>query len=152
MTDITIQDGELAKLPDKVVIITARKVHGRVDHVFANVGVGPRADGLSMTVDATGDLVEATLVIVDMNFKAAIYTATIAVYYMRDGQAWKPVVCKRSSLTAKLPRAAYPREFVCPFVGQDWLHVLPFMQSIGVEPQKPIVIAKGATFLMANES
>jgi hypothetical protein len=28
----------------------------------------------------------------------------------------------------------------------------PVMQSIGVEPQEPILVAKGAAFLMADES
>jgi NAD(P)-dependent dehydrogenase (short-subunit alcohol dehydrogenase family) len=63
-----------------------RELHGRVDHVFANAGVSPRADYLSTTLDQNGDLIEPTSITLDVNLKAVVYTATIAVYYMRPEQ------------------------------------------------------------------
>jgi NAD(P)-dependent dehydrogenase (short-subunit alcohol dehydrogenase family) len=79
-TDVTVWAEQIA------LFKKAREIHGRVDHVFANAGVGPRADYLSTAVDANGDLVEPTFVALDVNLKAVIYTATIAVYYMREEQ------------------------------------------------------------------
>lgn len=64
----------------------ARELYGRIDHVFANAGIGPKADYLSTALDQNGDLVEPTFITLDVNLKAVIYTATIAVYYMRAEQ------------------------------------------------------------------
>lgn len=79
-TDVTIWSNQI------FLFKKARELHGRIDHVFANAGVGPRADYLSTAVDQNGDLVEPTFVALDVNLKAVIYTATIAVYYMREEQ------------------------------------------------------------------
>lgn len=79
-TDVTVWSDQLALFKE------ARQLHGRIDHVFANAGVGPKADYLSTALDQNGDLVEPTFVTLDVNLKAVIYTATIAVYYMREEQ------------------------------------------------------------------
>lgn len=79
-TDVTAWSEQLS------LFKKTRELHGRVDHVFANAGVGPRADYLSTALDQNGDLVEPTFVTLDVNLKAVIYTATIAVYYMREEQ------------------------------------------------------------------
>lgn len=79
-TDVTVWSDQITLFKE------ARQLHGRIDHVFANAGVGPRADYLSTALDQNGDLVEPTFVTLDVNLKAVIYTATIAVYYMREEQ------------------------------------------------------------------
>ena len=65
---------------------TARETFGRIDHVFANAGIGPRADYLSTAVDDNGELKEPPSAVLDINLKAVIYTATIAAYNMRAEQ------------------------------------------------------------------
>lgn len=62
----------------------AVSLHGRVDHVFANAGIGPRTNYVSgLELDEAGDPLEPSSVVLDVNLKGAINTAALAVHYIR---------------------------------------------------------------------
>lgn len=62
----------------------AKEVYGRIDHVFANAGVGPRADYLSTEVDENGDPKEPSHLLLDVSLNGVINSATLAIFHMRQ--------------------------------------------------------------------
>lgn len=62
----------------------AKEVYGRIDHVFANAGVGPRADYLSTEVDENGDPKEPSHLLFDVSLNGVINSATLAIFHMRQ--------------------------------------------------------------------
>jgi NAD(P)-dependent dehydrogenase (short-subunit alcohol dehydrogenase family) len=63
---------------------TAKEKHGRVDYVFANAGIGPRANYLALEVDENGDPKEPNRDTLDINLNSVVNTATLAVHYLKD--------------------------------------------------------------------
>lgn len=61
-----------------------KETYGRVDHVFANAGLGPRADYLATEVGENGDLKEPSSALMDVSLKGVMNTGTLAIYYMRQ--------------------------------------------------------------------
>lgn len=62
----------------------AKETHGHIHHVFANAGVGPRADYLATAVDENGDLKPPSPLLLDINLNGVINTATVGIYYLRQ--------------------------------------------------------------------
>ncbi|KAE8372802.1 hypothetical protein BDV26DRAFT_285667 [Aspergillus bertholletiae] len=56
---------------------------GRIDHVFANAGIGPQTDFLDESLDESGELAPPNLQVINVNLIGAIYTARLAVHYFR---------------------------------------------------------------------
>lgn len=80
-TDVTVW-ADLVTLFKKTI-----ELYGRVDHVFANAGVLPRAEYLATKVDSTtGDLLEPSHMTFDVNLRGVVNTTTLAVYHMRQQQ------------------------------------------------------------------
>lgn len=77
-TDVVIW-AELVALFDRT-----RQLHGRVDHVFANAGIGPTADFLSTAVDDGGVLKEPAYDSMAVGLKGVMNTATLGVYHIRQ--------------------------------------------------------------------
>ncbi|KAI1150403.1 short chain dehydrogenase [Nemania diffusa] len=82
----TFQVANVSSWPDLVAVFkTALSLHGRVDHVFANAGMGPRTDYVSgIELDEHGDPQEPTSIVLDVNLKGAINTTALAVHYIRQ--------------------------------------------------------------------
>ncbi|CAE7175044.1 hypothetical protein PTNB73_02760 [Pyrenophora teres f. teres] len=76
-TDVR-QWGDLAKL-----FKTTKEKHGKVDYVFANAGVGPRGDFLSLEVDENGDPKQPNVDTIDINLSSVVNTVTLATHYMK---------------------------------------------------------------------
>ncbi|CAN8105334.1 unnamed protein product [Discula destructiva] len=155
-----------------------KELHGRVDHVFANAGVGPRADYLATEVDVNGDLKEPTHSLLDISMKGVINTGTLAIYYMRQQPEGGSFVVNASVMglqrcravdyaTAKGAVHSYARG-LHPLLASAGLPirvnslaptwadtgVLPgmkeLMDKLGVELQTPSAVGRAAALLMAD--
>jgi len=71
--------------------------HGRVDFVFANAGIGPRANYLALEVDENGDLKEPNKDTLDINLNSVVNTATLAAHYIKDQAEGGSIVLMGSS-------------------------------------------------------
>ncbi|KPM35462.1 hypothetical protein AK830_g11093 [Neonectria ditissima] len=157
-----------------------KKTHGRIDHVFANAGVGPRTDYLATEVDENGDLKEPSSVLLDVSLTGVINTTTLAMNYMREQPQGGSIVINGSSTGLQRLRAvdyATAKHAVLGFgrglipvleamklpirvniLAPTWTDssVLPdlkgLMAKIGVELQPASAVARGAVLLMADES
>lgn len=61
----------------------AKTQYGRIDHVFANAGVSTRTTYTEENIDENGDLLEPPHHVVDVNLRAMLNTAALAVFYMK---------------------------------------------------------------------
>ncbi|KAK1623465.1 short-chain dehydrogenase [Colletotrichum phormii] len=173
-TDVTVWAEQIA------LFKKAKEVYGRIDHVFANAGLGPRANYLSTEVDEKGDLKEPTHQLLDVSLTGVMHTATIAIYYMRQQAEGGSIVINGSTTglqrlravdysTAKHAVLGFGRGLI-PLIASASLpirvntlaptwadsSVLPdlkgLMAKIGVEIQTAEAVARGAAYLMADTS
>ena len=75
----------------------AKEHHGRIDCVFANAGIGPRANYLAIETDENGGMKEPTHEVLDVNLKSVINTACLAVHFMKQQPEGGSVVLMGSS-------------------------------------------------------
>ena len=67
----------VAVFKELAALFKAAKEHfGRVDCVFANAGISPRAKYLALETDANGDLIEPSTEVLDVMLKGVINTAS----------------------------------------------------------------------------
>ncbi|KAK1710647.1 short-chain dehydrogenase [Colletotrichum lupini] len=173
-TDVTVWAEQIA------LFKKAKEIYGRIDHVFANAGLGPRANYLSTEVDENGDLKEPTHQLLDVSLTGVMHTATIAIYYMRQQAEGGSIVINGSTTglqrlravdysTAKHAVLGFGRGLI-PLIAAanlpirvntlapTWADssVLPdlkgLMAKIGVEIQTAEAVARGAAYLMADTS
>ncbi|KAH6970767.1 short-chain dehydrogenase [Ilyonectria sp. MPI-CAGE-AT-0026] len=177
----TFVQANVAIWADLVVLFkTTKEIYGRVDHVFANAGVGPRTDYLATEVDENGDLKEPSHQLLDVSLKGVINTATLAIHYMRDQPEGGSIVINGSSTGLQRLRAvdyATAKHAVLGFgrglvplldaakvpirvntLAPTWTDssVLPnlkaMMESIGIVVQPASAVARAAAVLMADTS
>lgn len=79
--------------------------HGRIDFVFANAGIGPRANYLALETDAEGELIQPHTATLDVNLNSVINTATLAVHYMKTQKEGGSIVLMGSSTSLHPVRA-----------------------------------------------
>ncbi|KAI0535004.1 short chain dehydrogenase [Xylaria digitata] len=103
----TFHNTNVAKWQDLVGLFKkAIELHGRVDHVFANAGVGPVADYVSgIELDDNGDPKEPTSLVLDVNLKGTINTATLAIHYIRQNSNGGSIVINNSATALQRFRA-----------------------------------------------
>jgi NAD(P)-dependent dehydrogenase (short-subunit alcohol dehydrogenase family) len=75
----------------------AKEHFGRIDYVFANAGIGPRANYLALETDENGDLKEPSYDVLDVNLKSVMNTATLAVHYLKQQPEGGSIVLMGSS-------------------------------------------------------
>ncbi|RYP68523.1 hypothetical protein DL771_006600 [Monosporascus sp. 5C6A] len=163
-----------------VLFKKTKELHGRIDHVFANAGIGPRANYLATDVDEKGDLKEPTHELLDVSLKGVINTVTLAIYYMRQQPGGGSIVINGSSTgmqrlravdyaTAKHAVLGFGRGLI-PVISEARLpirlntlaatwtesQVLPnlkeMMETVGVEIQPASAVARAAAYLMVDGS
>lgn len=80
-TDVTSWDSQLA-LFEKAI-----EKFGRIDHVFANAGIGGTDNFCTDVLDANGKLLPPNMKTMDINLTACIYTCKLGVHYLRRNGA-----------------------------------------------------------------
>jgi NAD(P)-dependent dehydrogenase (short-subunit alcohol dehydrogenase family) len=75
----------------------AKQHHGRIDCVFANAGIGPRANYLALETDDQGELKEPSHELLEIGLKGLINTASLAVHYIKDQPEGGSIVLMGSS-------------------------------------------------------
>ena len=75
----------------------AKEQFDHIDYVFANAGIGPRANYLAIETDEKGDLIEPNTDLLDVMLKGVINTACLAVHYMKQQSEGGSVVLMGSS-------------------------------------------------------
>ncbi|PNP51009.1 hypothetical protein FNYG_15927 [Fusarium nygamai] len=84
----------------------AKEIYGRIDHVFANAGIGPCADYLSTQLDQAGNLMEPSSKNLDININGVINTSTLAIYHLRQQAEGGSIVITGSATGLQRFRAA----------------------------------------------
>ncbi|KFX96424.1 hypothetical protein O988_05312 [Pseudogymnoascus sp. VKM F-3808] len=158
---------------------TAQEQHSRIDYVFANAGVGPRADYLGLTTDEAGELQEPSHELFDISLKGLINTAVLGVHYMKTQAEGGNIVLMGSSTglqplrapdysTAKhgvlgfgrglarlLDAASVPIRVNTLMPSWTTTSVVPsldvIMPAINQACQEPVVVARAAAYLMATK-
>ncbi|KAF9630719.1 hypothetical protein BFW01_g1281 [Lasiodiplodia theobromae] len=81
----------------------AQKLHGRVDHVFANAGIAPRTTFLEDTLNKAGQLREPDWRTVDVNLKGVLNTVTQGLHHLKKNGAAGGSVVITASVTSYTP-------------------------------------------------
>ncbi|KAL7943589.1 short chain dehydrogenase/reductase [Trichoderma barbatum] len=158
----------------------AKEQHGRIDCVFANAGVGPRANYLALETDEQGNLKEPSHENFDVGLRGLINTASLAVHYMKEQPEGGSIVLMGSSTGLQPLRAVdysaakhgvlgFGRGFAklagiagLPIrvntLAPSWTtsNVLPdlegLMREISHVSQPALVVARAVAYLMADAS
>ncbi|KAI1294456.1 short chain dehydrogenase [Xylaria venustula] len=98
---------DVTKWQDLVgVFKKAIELHGQVDHVFANAGVGPKVNYVNgLELDDNGDPKEPSSFVLDINLTAMINTAALAIHYIRQNPSGGSIVINSSSTGVQRFRA-----------------------------------------------
>ncbi|KAK7534703.1 putative oxidoreductase,short chain dehydrogenase [Phyllosticta citribraziliensis] len=153
------------------------KQHGRVDHVFANAGVGPKTNLLEDNVDENGDLLEPSHHVLDINLKSVMNTTALACHHLKKSPQGGSVVLIGSAssfqvfpavdystskhgvlgLMRSLTTLLYPKFPIrINALAPSWTStsIIPgdFMNALGIPFQGPETVARSAVLLMADPS
>ncbi|KAL3608975.1 hypothetical protein FPOAC2_03986 [Fusarium poae] len=131
-TDVTRWD-DLLVLFDKT-----KELYGRIDHVFANAGIGPRADYLSLELDQDGKLMEPSSQSLDTNLKGVINTSALAIHHMHQQEYGEA-----SSSLDQQPACSDSEPSTMPQA---------LLNDINVDAQPAYVVARCACYLMSDTS
>ncbi|KAH8649745.1 putative 15-hydroxyprostaglandin dehydrogenase [Tricladium varicosporioides] len=158
----------------------AKETHGRVDYVFANAGIGPRANYLALETDENGDPKEPAQDVLEINLKSVVNTASLAVHYMKQQPEGGSIVLMGSSTglqPLRSPDYSTAKHGVLGFgrglarlissaglpirvntLAPSWTstQVLPdldgIMKAISHEAQPTLVVARAAAYMMVDTS
>lgn len=105
----------VASWNDLTVLFKKAKEHfGRIDCIFANAGIGPRANYLALETDEQGNLKEPSHELMNIGLRGLINTASLAVHYMKEQPEGGSIVLMGSSTGLQPLRAIdYCKHFVC---------------------------------------
>ncbi|KAK1238855.1 hypothetical protein MKX08_005916 [Trichoderma sp. CBMAI-0020] len=163
-----------------VLFKTAKEHFGRIDCIFANAGIGPRANYLALETDEQGNLKEPSHELMDIGLRGLINTASLAVHYMKEQPEGGSIVLMGSSTGLQPLRAidySAAKHGVLGFgrglarvaevagvpirintLMPSWTtsNVLPdlegLMRGISHVPQPALVVARAAAYLMVDGS
>lgn len=86
---------------------TAVATHGRIDHVFSNAGITGRADYLTDTLDANGDIQEPSNLTYDIDLRGMVNTSYLGLTYLRrQSPSTGSIVCTASAASFQRFRIA----------------------------------------------
>lgn len=153
------------------------KQHGRIDHVFANAGVGPKTNLLEDNVDENGDLMEPSHHVLDINLKSVMNTTALACHHLKKNPEGGSILLIGSAssfqvfpavdyatskhgvlgLMRSLTTLLYPKlpiriNALTPCWTSTKIIPGDFMNALGIPFQGPDVVARSAVLLMADQS
>ncbi|OGM49899.1 short-chain dehydrogenase [Aspergillus bombycis] len=157
----------------------AVEAFGRIDHVFANAGIAPRAGFLEETLDENGELEPPDMQVLNVNLNGVIYTTRLAVHYFtkfvgqHNGVVTGSIVLTASAssfqtfgapdyatakhgvlglmrgLVGQLPPSVRVNA-IAPSWTASGLVSADFLASLGVIAQGPEVVARSVVFLFTD--
>ncbi|TID26370.1 levodione reductase [Venturia nashicola] len=83
----------------------AKEKFGRIDYVFANAGISPRANYLRLNLLEDGELMEPNYDLIDIMLRGVMNTATLGVHYMKQQPEGGAIVLMGSSTSLQPMRA-----------------------------------------------
>lgn len=83
----------------------AKEKFGRIDYVFANAGISPRANYLQLEALENGELKEPNYDLIDIMLRGVMNTATLGVHYMKQQPEGGAIVLMGSSTSLQPLRA-----------------------------------------------
>ena len=90
----------------------AEKKYGKMDHVFANAGIGSSFSLLEDEVDTQGDLLPPKLDTINVNLIGCIYTVKLGIHYLaKTRRGGSIVVTGSASSIARFPQTDYSNRF-----------------------------------------
>ncbi|WPG98927.1 putative oxidoreductase ykvo [Acrodontium crateriforme] len=84
----------------KALFALAVQKHGHIDHVFANAGIGPKADYLNASYDIHGELLEPERGVYEVMVRGMVNTSYLGVVYMQQAAAGTSTPAATSTQTA----------------------------------------------------
>lgn len=89
---------DVSKWSDLVTLFKkAKEQYGRIDYVFANAGIGPRANYLALDVEENGDIKEPNHSVIEVNYKSVVNTTSLAIHYLKQNSEGGNIVIMGSS-------------------------------------------------------
>ena len=91
----------------------AKQKYGKIDHVFANAGIGPSTTLLEdEEIDENGDPLPPKLNTINVNFIGVMYTVKLGLYYLKkDPSGGSIVITASGSSFARFPGTDYSEFF-----------------------------------------
>lgn len=153
---------------------------GRIDHVFANAGVGPTSDFLDDNLDENGQLTPPNFRTINVNLLGVISTVRLAAYYIQKNSAHRAsgelgsivVTASTSSfqnfstgdytitkhgVLGLIRGIGYQLEgkvrinAVAPSWTATGIIDTPFIEALGVGVQSPEAVARSAALLFSDQ-
>lgn len=92
----------------------AEKKYGKIDHVFANAGIGANFTLLEDDVDENGDLLPPNLSTYNVNLIGCTYTVKLAIHHLKKNQNGGSIVMTASASSfLRFPATDYSRVLPC---------------------------------------
>ncbi|RAR13383.1 NAD(P)-binding protein [Stemphylium lycopersici] len=161
---------DVASWEDQLAMFkAAERTYGKIDHVFANAGIGPSTSLVEDEVDENGDPLPPKLNTINVNFIGVMYTIKLGVYYLKkDASGGSIVITASGSSFSRFPgtdyiglmRALYPQLY--PNLPIRINSVAPSWTNTAIVPrelvaalgegnyQTPDVVARSVILLMAD--
>ncbi|KAJ5530490.1 hypothetical protein N7527_003883 [Penicillium freii] len=153
---------------------------GRIDHVFANAGIGPTTDFLDDNLDKNGQLTPPDLRTINVNLLGVIFTVRLAAYYIQkhsthraSGELGSIVVTASAAAFQTFSAGDYTiakhgvlgliRGIGCQLEGNVRLNAVApswtatgmvptsFIEDLGVAVQGPEVVARSVALLFSDQ-
>jgi len=86
----------------------AEQQYGKIDHVFANAGIGSSTSLLEEDVDDKGNLLPPKLNTINVNLVGVMYTVKFGIHYLRKNPCGGSIVMAASAASfSRFPSADY---------------------------------------------
>ena len=93
------------------VFKAAEQKYGKIDHVFANAGIGSSTSLLEEDVDDNGNLLPPKLNTINVNLVGVMYTVKLGIHYLKKNSNGGSIVMAASAAGfSRFPSADYSRQ------------------------------------------